>query len=99
MDIIKAVFPIAGRAPIVIRSPFCHPEVILSNLVNPVFNPLIPSAFTAVFCIERYASSISGFICVYPLFEVGEAILVNSCFTKEIYSSIFVVSSFALILT
>lgn len=39
-DIENAVFPIAGRPPITINSPFFHPNVILSNSVKPDCIPL-----------------------------------------------------------
>ena len=43
IEITKAVFPIPGRAAIMIKSEGCQPEVKASNLVNPVARPLIPS--------------------------------------------------------
>ena len=38
----KAVFPIPGRAAIMIKSLGCQPEVMASNFVKPVSTPLNP---------------------------------------------------------
>ena len=43
IEITKAVFPIPGRAAIIIKSDGCQPEVIASSFVKPVAKPLIPS--------------------------------------------------------
>ena len=41
----NAVLPIPGRAATMIKSDFCHPDVTLSNFVNPDGTPLKPSSF------------------------------------------------------
>lgn len=50
IDSTKAVFPMAGRAAIIIRSDFCQPDVSLSNLGKPLLRPLNPSLLAAAFC-------------------------------------------------
>ena len=45
----KAVFPIEGRAAMMMRSPFCQPWVISSRLSNPVGRPLSPCSSSLAF--------------------------------------------------
>ena len=42
MFIENAVLPIEGLPAIIIKSPFCSPDVILSRSLNPVSSPVTP---------------------------------------------------------
>ena len=51
----KAVFPIPGRAAMMIRSDFCQPAVTRSSSVNPLGTPVTPSFWLAAISISFMA--------------------------------------------
>jgi len=92
----NAVFPMAGRAAIIIKSDFCQPAVILSMPVNPLLSPLKPFLFSIASLICLKASLMTGLICVKSFFRLFCEIS-NSCPSAScIRSSTSIVSSNAL---
>ena len=49
----KAVFPIAGRAAIIIRSEGCQPPVSLSTALKPEGTPKVPVSLLAILLCPR----------------------------------------------
>ena len=70
----KAVFPIPGRAAIIIKSDGCQPEVILSSFSKPVAIPLKPSLLAI--------SSIRFLAWITKLCAVSELRLMFPCVTS-----------------
>ncbi len=61
MDKVSAVFPIPGRAAMIIKSLGCQPEVSLSTLSKPEGTPLNPSLFAIssilfLACITKFCA-------------------------------------------
>ena len=72
IDRINAVFPIAGRAAIIIRSDGCQPPVSLSTALNPEGTPERPQLSTLGNLEQLSRMRIS-----YPLFTVRNIIKLN----------------------
>ncbi len=70
MERTKAVFPIAGRAAMMMRSEFCHPEVSLSSSRNPVSSPDSPDSRFAAASICSRACFMTGSIWVTSFFTL-----------------------------
>ena len=79
IDSTNAVFPIPGRAAIIIKSDGCQPDVILSNLSNPVAMPDKPSLLAI--------SSIRFFACKTKLCAVSELRFIFPCVTSYNFDS------------
>ena len=74
MERANAVFPIEGRAAIMINSDFCHPEVSLSSFVNPDGVPTRASSLLPASSISLIASLITTLIGATSLLMLPSAI-------------------------